>query len=395
MAGRTKNQDVRVAVGVQPTNDLNLDKEIKMLKAAILYGDKVKLYSLKIPSIVAISRFEKFPLGLRLEFIEKLLPYLSSQENARKLSSSLDEYKKINNKQNPNLQDVQFKKEFEKRIEQNWKEISDTTNKFVQNSQMDQINSAIKAGVLELHEFKDSNKDIAALNLMIDGAAAASANKTKNKTSISEQDQNWVSEFVENISNSISDDSAYPLLDDETGKFEMTGIGTDRGKQTELAKYLLEQLPLFEKASIAEILDIRKELARPLTRFRSAIIKYSDDIKAMPWGRDFPPEAEKIYHRDVKPAMLDIEDAIQSNKLLVNMLRKFTEKSIVLPVSSLFSIAISQFSSLPKELAASLGFGVAAASLLYEAYEEWARKNQITEQNQLYFYYGVGKRLNK
>ncbi len=55
-AAKPANQDLHITLGVQPTSDLNLDKEIRMVKAAILYGDKVTLYSLKVPSILVISQ---------------------------------------------------------------------------------------------------------------------------------------------------------------------------------------------------------------------------------------------------------------------------------------------------------------------------------------------------
>jgi hypothetical protein len=360
------------------------------------------LYSVKVPSILAISRFENFPLNLRLEFFEKILPYLSSPKNAEKLSVSLKEYRKIINKSKLDIHELQYKKEFEKKLERDWREIAETTNKFVEDSQMDQINSAIKAGILELYEFKSTDKDAAALNLMIENAAASSAMKVNEKVAGSGQDQAWVSEFVENISNSISDSSTYPLLDDETGNSINADIKTigassfevNRGKQTELARYLLEKLPLFENASVDEIMDIRKELDGPLTRFRTAMIKFSDDIKSTPWGKDFPLEADKVYFRDVKPAMLEIEESIQSNKLLRILFEKM-KKPLVLPASSAVSLGIAQFSSLPKELAASLGTGIVTASLVFEAYEEWAKQKRITEQNQLYFYYRAGQRLNK
>jgi hypothetical protein len=398
-------QDFHISVGIQSTDDLSLDKEIRMVKAAILYADKVKLYSPKVPSILAISRFNNFPLNLRLEFFEKIIPYLSSADNADKLSASLKEYRKVQHKQQLDIHELQLKKEFEKKLEQNWKYIAEQTSQFVAESQIDQINSAIKAGVLELHEFENSDNDSAALNLLIESTAAATSLKANRLVSKPDQDRHWIGEFVEHISNSVSDDSTYPLLDNLTGNLvtaglssktpENSGFGIERGKQTELARYLLERLPLFEQASVDQILDIRKELDKPLARFRGAIIKYSEDIKSTPWGNDFPPEADKIYLRDVKPALLDMEEDIQSNKFLATLVRKLAEKPAVLPTGSLFSIAISQFSSLPKELAASLGIGLASASLIYEAYAEWARKNQAIEQNKLYFYYGAGKRLNK
>jgi hypothetical protein len=393
-------KDFHITVGVQPTNDLNLDKEIRMLKSAILYADKVKLYSPKVPSILAIARFENFSESLQLEFFEKILPYLSSKDKAQKLSLSLNQYREIVGKQKLDIHEIQLKNEFEKMLKQSWKDITNTTNKFVENSQMDQINSAIKAGILELHEFKSSDRDTAALNLMIEGAAAAM--KTKGGAPNKEQDKSWISEFVEDLSESVSNDSTYPLLDDDTGKLIHPGVGNtssiirlDREKQTELASYLLEQLPLFDNASVSEILDIRKELDKPLTNFRSAVTKFSEEIKSAPWGDDFPTEAEKIYIKDVKPAMLEIEESVQSNKFLRTLVKKLMEKPIVLPASSAVSLAISQFSSLPKELATSLGVGIASASLIYEAYEEWAKKNKVTEQNQLYFYHSVGKRLKK
>ncbi|MBL8078762.1 MAG: hypothetical protein JNM55_12420 [Anaerolineales bacterium] len=399
-------QDFHITVGIQPTNDLNLDKEIQMLKAAILYADKVKLYSLKIPSILAISRFEKFPLNSRLDFFERILPYLSSSDKAQKLSSSLGDYRKILGKKNPNDHELQFKGEFEKVLQRSWDGIADTTSKFVKASQIDQINSAIKAGILEVHESNPSVEDDAALNLLFENALTASAKKSKEGPSKKSQDNARIQEFVEDISDSVSNASTYPLLDSETGNLfntcagskamQIAGFEMERGKQTELARYLLERLPLFEEASVDEILDIRKELDKPLTRFRSAIIDFSDQIKSAPWNQSFPFEAEKIYLRDVKPAMLEIEEALQSNKLLASMFKRFKEKSMVeLPKGSLISMGIAQLSSLSKELAASLGIGIASASIFYDAYEEWLKKKQAAEQNKLYFYYGVQEKLKK
>jgi hypothetical protein len=210
---------------------------------------------------------------------------------------------------------------------------------------------------------------------------------------------------VENISNSMSDNSTYPLLDDETGnsvsediksgKLKASSFEVDRGKQTEFSRYLLERLPLFENASINEILDIRKELEKPLTRFRSAMVNFSDDIKSTPWDKGFALEANRVYVRDVKPALLEIEESVQSNKFFKLLLEKIMEKPLVLPVSSGISFAVSQISSLPKELVTSLGVGIAYSPMIYKAYDDWKKKKQITEQNQLYFYYDAGKRLSR
>jgi hypothetical protein len=85
-----------------------------------------------------------------------------------------------------------------------------------------------------------------------------------------------VQEFVEIIKNALSNGSTYPLFDGQTGDLVRTGVkggqirvsqaGVARGKHSGLAARSLERLPVFEQASIKEILDIRQELEHPLTR---------------------------------------------------------------------------------------------------------------------------------
>jgi hypothetical protein len=392
MAANPDPQHLHISVGVQPTGDLDLEKEIQMVKAALLYGDKVKLYSPKLPSIHAISRFNDFSPELRLKFLERIIPYLSPV-NAQKLSSSLDDYKQLLGRDKLDVHELQRRREFERKLEQEWGDIAEQVNEFVRESQLDQIDSVVKAGVLELHDFRNSADDSGALDLMIENMASS---VEKGKSLQSGPDKLWVAEFVKNISRSVSDDATYPLLDNAVGNQVAPDMaGMDKGRQAQLAGYLLQRLPLFDKASVNEILDIRRELDKPLTHFRSAIIDYSEDIKSTPWDRGFPPEAEKIYLRDVKPAMLDMEEAVQSNKFLANLIRKLAEKPIVLQAGSFLSIVVSQLSSLPKELVTGLGISLASAPLIYEAYEEWSRKNRDIRQNKLYFYYSAGKHLNK
>lgn len=397
--------EFHITVGGQPTTDLSLEKELQMVKAAILYADRVKLYSLKVPSILAIARFKDIPKNLRLDFLERVLPYIS-QDKAQKISESLKEYRTVLSKERLDDSDLQLKEQFEKTVEQTWEAIAETTSQFVKDSQIEQINTAVKAGVLDLHPFDQSDEDHAALDTMIEHAANAFALKSKGRLPSVEQDKEWVQKFVENVSNSVSDVSTYPLLDSETGNLLSTGLvpnssgivglGMERGKQTELAKYLLEQLPLFEKASVDEILDIRRELDKPLTRFRGAIMDFSGKIKAAPWNKDFPYEANKIYIHDVQPAMLDIEEAVQANKFLYTMIQKFKQKSAIeLPKGELISLGIANISSLSKELAASIGFGIASATIIYDAYQEWLKKKKAVEHHKLYFYYGLGKRLGR
>jgi hypothetical protein len=301
--------------------------------------------------------------------------------------------------------EIILKRQVEQMLDSQWEEMRQVTNRLIQGSGIEELNSAIKNGFLELHSFKSTNTNDMVANFMAESIESAIAASTGIKKRTTSQDDKIISEFVEQVFDSVSNGHTYPLFDEQTASLVQAGIkenkisvpefGLDRGKQIGLVKHLFEYLPTFENATIDEILDIRKELDMPLTRFRRAIINFSQDIKSASWDKDFPPEADKIYYRDVAPALLEIDECVKSNKFLVTLLKTIAEKPAVLPTGSLFSIAISQLSSLPNEIAASLGVGIASASLIYEAYDQWSKNKKAIEQNLLYFYYGTNKRLSK
>ena len=396
---------LHITIGTHPTKELDLRQEIRLAKAALLYADRVKLYSLTSSVLSMTSRFGDLPLDYKVSVLENAIPLISPKNQSKGLGEILRKYKKIAGRKYLTREDLALKKKVEYLLNSNWNGIENATNEIIQNSKIIELKNALNSGVLELHAFENANTDEAVANFMIESITAAVNESSGVRKKTKAQDNKLLMEFIEQVFKSVSDGSTYPLFDEETAslvrtriqidKFPLPEFGLDRGRQAGLIKRLFEYLPTFEDATIDEILDIRKELDKPLTRFRSAIINFSQDIKSTAWDKDFMPEADKIYLRDVKPALLDIEESVKSNKFLTTLIRKVAEKPAVLPAGSLFSIAISQFSSLPKELAASLGVGIASASIIYEAYDEWAKKKQATEQNLLYFYYGVSKRLNK
>jgi hypothetical protein len=396
---------LHITIGTHPTKDSSLANEINLVIAALLYADKVKLYSLKTSAISMASRLGDMPINLQLTFIEKVIPFLNVPDKGSGLLSLMTEYKKILGRKHLSSREIQAKKRLEEIFESSWTEIKQTAQNFIDQSKIDQLNKAIQTEILELHKFKGTDQDTVTIDIMVENVAAAVSARLNQKTRISSQDESWMHEFVENICETVSNGSTYPLFDELTGKLVSKGIkekiidvsnsGIDRGKQVGLATQLFERLPLFEKASIDEILDIRRELEKPLIRFRSAIIRFSEDIKATSWDKDFVPESEKVFYREVAPTILEIEEVTKSNQFLASLVRKFVDKPLTLGAGSALSIALSQIPTLPHEIAFSLGIGLSSAAIIYDTYEEWKKKQQTTEQNLLYFYYKAHKHLTE
>jgi hypothetical protein len=210
-----------------------------------------------------------------------------------------------------------------------------------------------------------------------------------------------VQEFVESITSAISDRSTYPLFDYQTSSLIKAGIEANmirtekivlaKGKNVALAAHLFAKLPDLARLPMEEVIGVRDELSKPLTRFRSAIIKYSDCIHSAFWDSDFEYEAENIFNRDVAPAMLDLEEFIISNSFITKTIRALADKPLAVPTGSGLGLALTRFSDLPHVLTQALGIGAAAAPIVFDAYSQWKDKNRQAEQNLLYFYYRVQK----
>lgn len=157
---------------------------------------------------------------------------------------------------------------------------------------------------------------------------------------------------------------------------------------------MLARLPLFERATVREIIDIRNELERPLKRFRSAMIKFSSGVKSASWDEDFVSDADQVFRREVEPAVLDIEEEIRANSFVAELTRKAVDAQAVLTGGSASALAVTTL-GLPAIAALAVGGGVGGGKAAYDAYREWNKNNREVEQNQLFFYCKAGKLLSE
>lgn len=402
ISGNLKKRDgLQITIAAFPSQNIKLEQEFSLIKAALLYADRIKVFSPTATSIKMISNMENLPPSLQIKFFERVTPITAEKEDSEKLLSFLSAYKSLSNKKQLNKNELILRSQIEKKFKQHWGLFDEFIQKMVEESKIKELDKLSKLGILNWHVFKGTNTRDSAVDFMAECVEIAVSGHRRN---IQKNNQNaLVSEFIEQIVKTIQDNSTYPLFDTQVDSLVRTSIranvirpseqGIERGRHVGLAKSLFDHLPLFEHATIDEILDIRNELESPLIRFRKAMIIYSENIKPASWDRDFVYDAEKVFHRDVEPALLEIEESIKSNKYLAELTRKFMDKPLTIVPGSLISIAMANFTSLPQEIALSLGIGITSLAIVYDAYEEWLRKQKITEQNLLYFYYKTHKKL--
>jgi hypothetical protein len=175
-----------------------------------------------------------------------------------------------------------------------------------------------------------------------------------------------------------------------SGTIELDPSAAGRGRHAPVVSKLFERLPTFEKASVSELLDIRRELETPLVRFRAGIIKMSSELRHAPWERGFEHEVNELINRDIEPAMRDLEEASAANPYLQRLLLALTGRSTLFSGSAV-GLAVSQVASLPVVSASAVAGGIVGAWA--EAHKEWLDQQQQLKGNQLYFYYQVRKRF--
>ena len=367
-----------ITIGSAPAHGLSLEGDLRLVKSALLYADQVKLCSLLSSLMVTMSVLMESDQKRYFEMFETLLPAMAEDKvQGQQIAEMMRRYRSIGNQKNATKHELQLRAKIQPMLAQLRTNLNEVITRILKEAGIQDLNRAIEAGLLELHTFRSADT----------------------------WDTNGlVQEYVEALRETLSSGATYPLFDDQTGNLVKTGLkagrinvsqaGIIRGKHSGLAARLLERLPLFDHATVNEILDIRRELEKPLTRFRSSIIKFSDGIRTAAWDEDFSFEAEQVFQRDVQPAVLDLEEAVKTNKYLIALLRKLADKPLIIPGASALGILMSKLSALPD--IASQAFGVASASglLAYDAYKDWLNDRRRIEDNQLYFYYKAGTLLS-
>ena len=157
-----------------------------------------------------------------------------------------------------------------------------------------------------------------------------------------------------------------------------------------MASDLLRRLPLFEKATVQEILDIRRELENPLIRFRGAVIHMSEGIRSAAWDEDFPSDAGMAFRKEVEPAILEIEEAVQDNGSLSSLLLKDVRPG---DWATGLGVMLSTLAGLPDVASVLLGSGTTAGMTARGAYKEWREDRKNIESNHMFFYYETRERL--
>ncbi len=378
-AGRKFHITVGAASANTSGGEISLRKEVELVKAALLYGDQAALCSPTCTLVLSMAMLGN--AGAQAAPVEQLRTFrqVFAPIIPKSTLQALDVIERVKAKKYRGTRENIVLSQLEQEIARGWNEIRDKLFELAQASGLDELLEARAAGLLELYSADD-----------VPGLTAENVTDAV------------LNDFLSRINAAVSGTKSYALLDAGAGELVRLQISEGqlkvpdamigRGRHMALAGDLLSRLPHFSAATLTEIIDIRRELEQPLKRFRRAILDYSDRISCSPWEEAFNVESDRVFIRDIEPAVLEIEEAVKSRPYMQALVARYVKSKgdfllpavppAVAPVLSLFAADTQVLIAIAAALV-----GAAHVSAVLSDVRNEVRKAHRPEQHQLFFYY--------
>jgi hypothetical protein len=360
------------------------EREVQVAKSAVLYADKVIMYSPALESVRMMFQFEagSQAADMVVEFV-KGFTRGSKTKNARNLRQRLAE-----------LRAPLTQSEIDNLLEGASEFFPEMLN-FRDFTQDPLLSPAILAGYLEVQDL--SAGSLTKLREIKPGGPDSPANDAEWHDAIGELWDRIMQLRLTAAVSSFARLDRYPIAD-----FSGVTIGRrlpasnsteSRASHVDLGMRVMQRLPGFERATMAEIVDIRRALERPLVRFRGEMVDLTKEVSASSASKDLDRAISDYWNASVRPKLLEIAELVEEDKYLRQLAGKvISDPKAALGGASgaLIGVAIGA----PKPLVAALGASLGTVIVgLQAAWEVMAKRRGVATRN-LYFIYEVGRRLN-
>jgi hypothetical protein len=306
--------ELHITIATGAGGALTLDTEDRLVRAALLYADKVTLLSPGAYLLVAAHRLRRATDLELIEIIRRVGPYLPDFDPAIL-------------RMDPRLLAALFSAHDQS--EKTRDELIAVVDGLTDTPAMRSIQQAEAAGLLHVESLARRPADRRHLEAIrehldpdtwsdgegIDGAAEVLMARLAGLLS--------------------SGGRSLPLLDDQVGDLARSAVAEgmfvpapsagSRTAHAGTAAGFIERLPTFPAAPMDAILDVRRELEAPLVRFRSEVIRLSGKIENEDLQADLAADVDREWHAAVRPALQELEEAVAHNKYLRQLGRAFTE----------------------------------------------------------------------
>jgi hypothetical protein len=360
---------ITIAAGSIEGGSLDLSHETRLVKAALLYADRVTLASPKVMIVASMAGVTVGDLEQRRAAMLGMLDVLPDGAAIRPVYEALRRTKRKTKSQ------LLVYRQLIERLDKGAGEVVGKIQSLLEDAGAGELDEALKAGVVDLNP----------LGLNEPGGSV----------------DNLILRLADLLAEVVAPSSrTYPMFDDTTGGLlaammregKVPGAQLGYATQAALASRFVGQLDAFPDAPMGAVLEARDLLRAPLIGFRAAMTEMEHDMEATPLDENFERVVQDMYRKRVAPALQELEDiakqlrmkSLLGRDLLTGGGRRVTEAAV--------SFAAATVAELPGLVASALGAGADLAASVYRRRLELKERQK---ENRFLFLYEAGKRLRR
>lgn len=390
--------------------DSDLRAALMLVKPAVLYADRVTIYSPAATMLTAVTEFaaltdprERVVSTLR---IIRQVPELAGQLDVP--TETLDQMetflaldprivRMLGKSQGLGAEmDTIYEKMAE--VASIWEnQMPETVDKVKGLLGADELLVALEARAVEVAELGETQGS----EVIADALRAATG------AGVSDSTEELVLAYTARIVEMLTEKRTFPLLDAQTsglarsleleaGLVIPAGVAT-RGAEVASATSFMGFLPAFDRMSMDEVLDLRRSLKGPLTRFRSVLAKISRDFEARSIDESFDAEVEEVWRTQVAPALQEIRETLAEHGLLreAASIALGDPKRLAVEAGGVIAAARSDVVALSSLWTAGLSAGLPLADIAGRALQKRREGRRGARNHAFYFLHRVGERAGR
>lgn len=217
--------------------------------------------------------------------------------------------------------------------------------------------------------------------------------------------------YVDTLSDLLRDPSTHLMFDDSTGvliqalidehKIDPDALSLAHSKNVSIGGGLIRKLPALTAAPMDEILDIRREADGSLSKYRRAVSNLTPKIGSAAYAGDFNEEVNDLWLHEVEPAIDEIKETLADHALVREIARHLGVdlKNYVFAASGpLVAVGVQSVSTLDGLVATAMAAAPAALAgiqLVGGANRDRRAGQKQARNSDLFYLYDLGSRLGR
>lgn len=307
-----------MVVAANPGASVTVVPELDLLKAALLYGDKVTVLSPVTTMFLRVEGLQKFSLREQIELMRRVAPLLMAAEDVPAFQDGIAEVDKFlrSTGRGSSAGQQLLHAGLLQKLAPVQRTLTEAVQEITDEAGIDQLARARAKGLLQIENADPGD----AMDLFVSCIVSAKLAQSGERNEDSHTDR-IVETFVNKLSKHLSSGREYLIFDQPVANLTEAAIReglftpakgpAGRCDQAMTASGLMGRLPTFPIATVDEVIDIRSALAPSLTQFRSAMVTISKSFNSAPWETDFEDEVHDAWVESVLPAVESIDASVK------------------------------------------------------------------------------------